>query len=98
MTVPGPGAYEDEGLLTLAAARDSGGAVVAVDEPAIAAAGRDLARLGALHARVWTEAGADRRLADPVPDRRPGGPGHHPARRGGGRSLRTGAPVEPARR
>ncbi|WP_422768867.1 pyridoxal-phosphate dependent enzyme [Plantactinospora sp. WMMC1484] len=38
--------YEDEGLLTLAATRDSGGAVVAVDEPAITAAGRDLARRG----------------------------------------------------
>ncbi|MGX7672397.1 pyridoxal-phosphate dependent enzyme [Plantactinospora sp. DSM 117369] len=38
--------YEDEGLLTLAAARDSGGAIVAVDEPAIASAARDLARHG----------------------------------------------------
>jgi threonine synthase len=38
--------YADEGLLTLSAARDSGGAVVAVDEPAIAAAGRRLAAEG----------------------------------------------------
>ncbi|GIG90453.1 pyridoxal-phosphate dependent enzyme [Plantactinospora endophytica] len=38
--------YEVEGLLTLAAARDSGGALVAVDEPAIAEAGRELARRG----------------------------------------------------
>jgi threonine synthase len=38
--------YQDEGLLTLAAARDSDGAVVAVDEPAIAAAGRRLAAEG----------------------------------------------------
>ena len=38
--------YEDEGLLTLQAARDSGGAVVAVDDTAIAAAGRRLARRG----------------------------------------------------
>jgi threonine synthase len=38
--------YEDEGLLTLAAARDSGGAIVAVDEAAIAGAGRRLAHRG----------------------------------------------------
>ncbi|MGI5215399.1 pyridoxal-phosphate dependent enzyme [Plantactinospora sp. CA-290183] len=38
--------YQDEGLLTLSAARDSGGAIVAVDEPAIAEAGRALARQG----------------------------------------------------
>ncbi|MFY1691897.1 pyridoxal-phosphate dependent enzyme [Plantactinospora sp. WMMB782] len=38
--------YSDEGLLTLAAVRDSAGAVVAVDEPAIAGAGRALARRG----------------------------------------------------
>ncbi|GAB3976885.1 pyridoxal-phosphate dependent enzyme [Plantactinospora veratri] len=38
--------YEDEGLLTLAAVRDSAGALVAVDEPAIAEAGRALARRG----------------------------------------------------
>jgi threonine synthase len=38
--------YADEGLLTLAAARDSGGAIVAVPEAALAGAGRDLARRG----------------------------------------------------
>jgi threonine synthase len=38
--------YSDEGLLTLSAARDSGGAIVAMDEPAIAAAGRRLAAEG----------------------------------------------------
>jgi threonine synthase len=38
--------YQDEGLLTLAAARDSGGSIVAVTESAIAAAGRRLAHQG----------------------------------------------------
>ncbi len=38
--------YEDEGLLTLDAVRESGGSVVAVDEAAIAAAGHRLARRG----------------------------------------------------
>ncbi|MDG4832794.1 pyridoxal-phosphate dependent enzyme [Solwaraspora sp. WMMD1047] len=38
--------YQDEGLLTLAAARDSGGSIVAVTEPAIAAAGHRLAHQG----------------------------------------------------
>ncbi|MDQ7909397.1 pyridoxal-phosphate dependent enzyme [Phytohabitans sp. ZYX-F-186] len=40
--------YADEGLLTLAAVRDSGGTVVAVDEARIAAATADLARRGLL--------------------------------------------------
>ncbi|MEV2240319.1 pyridoxal-phosphate dependent enzyme [Micromonospora sp. NPDC049891] len=38
--------YEDEGLLTLDAVRRSGGRISAVDEPAIAEAGRHLARQG----------------------------------------------------
>jgi threonine synthase len=38
--------YQDEGLLTLSAARDSGGAIVAVAESAIAAAGHRLAHQG----------------------------------------------------
>jgi threonine synthase len=38
--------YEDEGLLTLDAARESGGTVVAVDDTLIAAAGHRLARRG----------------------------------------------------
>ncbi len=40
--------YEDEGLLTLAAARDSGGAIVAVPEPAILDARTRLAHHGIL--------------------------------------------------
>jgi threonine synthase len=38
--------YEDEGLLTLSAVRDSNGTVVAVDEPGIAEAGHRLAAQG----------------------------------------------------
>ena len=52
--------YEDEGLLTLAAARDSGGAIVAVSESAIAAAGRDLACRG-----LYVEPAAAAALAAP---------------------------------
>jgi threonine synthase len=40
--------YEDEGLLTLDVARDSDGAIVTADEPAIADAGRRLAARGLL--------------------------------------------------
>jgi len=56
--------YEDEGLLTLAAVRDSGGAVTAVSETAIAAAGRDLARRG-----LFVEPAAAAAVAVPVTGR-----------------------------